>query len=87
MLGGDEIVYEHHDLQVATMHVHLDYDISLEVAVLRGEPVKVTEFAKTVIAERGVTHGLVSFIPAARDAAAHSHGGLSHGHNHSHPEN
>ena len=28
--------HKHHDLQVATLHVHLDHDSCLEVAVLRG---------------------------------------------------
>ena len=31
--------HKHHDLQVATLHVHLDHDSCLEVAVLRLPPV------------------------------------------------
>src|SRR5271155_42053 len=74
--------HEHHDLQVATMHVHLDHENCLEVAMLRGEAAEVREFAKTVIAQRGVTHGQVNFIPVAMDATDHDHGGLSHRHVH-----
>ena len=76
----------HHDHQVATMHVHLDHDSCLEVAVLRGDAAKVREFAKAVIAERGVTHGQVSLIPVSIDMAAHIHGGASHRHTHTHPK-
>ena len=79
--------HEHHDLQVATMHVHLDHDNCLEVAVLRGEAAEVREFVKTVIAERGVTYGQASFVPVAIDTATHDHGGSSHRHVHMHPKN
>ena len=79
--------HQHHDLQVATMHVHLDHDSCLEVAVLRGKAAEVREFANTIIAERGVTHGQVNVVPVAIDAATHPHGGLSHRHTHMHPKN
>ena len=75
----------HHDLQVATMHVHLDHENCLEVVVLRGATPAVREFAKGVIAERGVTHGKVSFVPVAIDAAEHGHGAAPHSHGHTHP--
>jgi CopG family nickel-responsive transcriptional regulator len=68
------------------MHVHLDHDSCLEVAVLRGEAAIVREFANTIIAERGVSHGQVSFVPVAVHAAAHDHGGASHRHVHTHEE-
>jgi CopG family transcriptional regulator, nickel-responsive regulator len=77
--------HEHHEHQVATMHVHLDHDSCLEVAVLRGDAAKVREFAKTIIAERGVTHGQLSFVPVSIDVAAHPHAGASHRHAHTHP--
>jgi CopG family transcriptional regulator, nickel-responsive regulator len=70
----------HHDHQVATMHVHLDHDSCLEVAVLRGDAAEVRDFAKTVIAERGVRHGHVSFVPVSIDASTHAPGGESHRH-------
>jgi CopG family nickel-responsive transcriptional regulator len=79
--------HAHHDLQVATMHVHLDHESCLEVAVLRGDAAEVREFAKAVIAERGVAHGHVSFVPVAVHAAVHEHGGVAHEHPHTHPKN
>jgi CopG family transcriptional regulator, nickel-responsive regulator len=78
--------HEHHGYQLATMHVHLDHDNCLEVAVLRGEAAEVRQFAKTIIAERGVSHGEVSFVPVSIDTATHAHGGASHRHAHTHPK-
>ena len=78
--------HEHHGHQVATMHVHLDHESCLEVAVLRGEATKIREFAKTIIAERGVTHGQISFVPVSIDTATHEHGGASNKHAHTHPK-
>jgi CopG family nickel-responsive transcriptional regulator len=77
--------HAHHDFQVATMHVHLDHDSCLEVAVLRGKAAGVRDFAQAVIAERGVTYGQVNFVPVAVDTTAHRHGGAPHRHAHTHP--
>jgi len=79
--------HAHHDFQVATLHVHLDHDSCLEVAILRGKVAGVKDFANSVIAERGVTYGNLSFVPVAVDTAAHRHGGGSHSHTHTHPKN
>lgn len=57
--------HEHHDLHVATMHVHLDHENCLEVVVLRGSTRTVRDFANAVIAKRGVAHGSVSFAPVS----------------------
>ena len=73
--------HHHHDLSQATLHVHLDEESCLEVTVLKGRGAEVQSFANQVIAERGVRHGHVVYVPAP-DGAAHSHG---HGHTHSHP--
>jgi CopG family nickel-responsive transcriptional regulator len=73
--------HEHHDLSQATLHVHLDEASCLEVTVLKGHGAEVQSFADQVIAERGVRHGHVVYIPAP-EGMAHSH---SHPHTHSHP--
>jgi CopG family nickel-responsive transcriptional regulator len=72
--------HSHHDLSQATLHVHLDEESCLEVTVLKGRGAEVQSFANSVIAERGVRHGHVVYLPAP-DSAAHSH---SHGAAHSH---
>jgi CopG family transcriptional regulator, nickel-responsive regulator len=64
--------HERHDLAQATLHVHLDHDSCLEVTVLKGRGNEVQQFAGRIIAERGVRHGHVVYLPADR----------SHGHRH-----
>ena len=71
--------HAHHDLAQATLHVHLDAESCLEVAVLKGPGADVQHFADTVIAERGVRHGHLVFVP---NGAGHGHRG--HGRHHDH---
>ncbi len=49
--------HHHHDLSVATLHVHISHDDCLEIAVLKGKMGDVQHFADDVIAQRGVRHG------------------------------
>ena len=68
--------HDHHDLSQATLHVHLDAESCLEVTVLKGRGSEVQTFANHVIAERGVRHGHVVYMPAPdgmMQAQAHSH--------------
>jgi CopG family transcriptional regulator, nickel-responsive regulator len=82
--------HDHHNLSQATLHVHLDEDSCLEVTVLKGRGAEVQSFANHVIAERGVRHGHVVYVPATENmkhSHAHSHGhGHSHGHSHTHDD-
>jgi CopG family nickel-responsive transcriptional regulator len=66
--------HQHHDLSLATLHVHLDHESCMEVTVLRGEVQEVQHFADHVIAERGVRHGRVVFVPVEERTETHSHG-------------
>jgi CopG family transcriptional regulator, nickel-responsive regulator len=72
--------HAHHGLAQATLHVHLDHDSCLEVTVLRGRSAEVKAFADHVIAERGVRHGHIAYMPA--DVSAHPHGRDGDGHVH-----
>jgi CopG family nickel-responsive transcriptional regulator len=72
--------HERHDLAQATLHMHLDHENCMEVTVLKGRGTDVQDFANRIIAERGVRHGHVVYLPAD-GAHDHSHG---HGHSHSH---
>lgn len=74
--------HDHHDLAQATLHVHLDEESCLEVTVLKGQGTKVQSFANSVIAERGVRHGQVLFVPGGQ-SDGHTHG-HRHGEGHSH---
>jgi len=72
------IQHQHHDLVVASTHVHLDHDNCLETVMLRGSTKEVQNFSDALIAERGVRHGLLNLISVEKDAG--------HRHTHSHPK-
>jgi CopG family nickel-responsive transcriptional regulator len=55
--------HDHHSLAVSTLHVHLDAESCLEVAVLKGAAGDVRHMADHVIAERGVRHGQLILLP------------------------
>ena len=76
---------------LATLHVHLDERLCLEVLAMRGTPKGLRSFADAVLGLKGVLHGqLVVSSPAVasrrksrRKAGAHPH---SHAHPHRHGE-
>jgi len=76
--------HKHHDLQVATLHVHLDHESCLEVAVLRGPTDAVRELASETTSQRGVRHGHLHLVPAQLKEGRHAHGHGKHGHDHIH---
>lgn len=76
-----EIQHDAHDLNLSTMHVHLDHDNCLETIILRGPTSKVRNLADRIIAERGVRHGQINLVPVDMDIKFHAHGHL-----HSHPK-
>jgi CopG family nickel-responsive transcriptional regulator len=76
--------HEHHDLSLATLHVHLDHDSCMEVTVLRGTVRDVQHFADHVIAERGVRHGRLVLVPAEQRFEVHTHGAGATQHAHLH---
>ena len=71
--------HDHHDLSLATLHVHLDDDSCMEVTALRGASGDVRHLADHVIAERGVRYGRVVMIPTAPEKKATGRK-RSHGH-------
>jgi CopG family nickel-responsive transcriptional regulator len=62
-VGWSKNYHGHHDLSLATLHVHLDDDNCMEVTALRGSGTEVQHFADHIIAERGVKYGRVVMIP------------------------
>jgi CopG family nickel-responsive transcriptional regulator len=76
--------HHHHDLQVATLHVHLDHESCLEVSVLRGPVRTVRALADDTVSQRGVRHGQLHIVPADHGRKRHSHGGRPHEHEHIH---
>ena len=75
--------HEHHDLVVATMHVHLDHEHCLESVALKGPTTAVRAFADGIRAERGVTHGQVNLI-TVEVSDKHTHAGAHRHHGHVH---
>lgn len=55
--------HHHHDISLATLHVHLDEETCMEVTALKGATGEVQHFADHIIAERGVRYGRVVVIP------------------------
>jgi len=78
-----QIFHDHHDLALSTLHVHLDHESCMEVAVLRGRTASVKHLAEHVIAERSIRHGQLVLVPVERVAETHAHRpGASHRHDH-----
>ena len=76
--------HDHHDLSVASLHVHLDHESCLEVSVLRGAAGAVRTFADAASAQRGVRHARLHLIPVRVSAAGHQHGDRAAVHPHLH---
>ncbi len=74
--------HHHHDLSVATLHVHLDHDYCLEASIVRGPLRRVREFADPFIARRGVRHGDLHLVPVKVESDRHDHGHGSGTHEH-----
>lgn len=78
--------HAHHDLVLATTHVHLDHDHCLEAVMLRGPVAEVRALTDAIQAERGVRHGTLNLISVTRagdhDQTPHAHhvGGEAHTH-------
>jgi CopG family transcriptional regulator, nickel-responsive regulator len=74
--------HRHHDLQVATMHVHLDHESCLEVAILQGPAAELRALADETTSQRGVRHGQLHLVPAELHHDRHAHGRTRHAHAH-----
>lgn len=57
--------HDHHDMTIASMHVHLDKGNCLEVSLLRGNVKALKEFSNAIISQRAVIHGDLTIIPDA----------------------
>jgi CopG family nickel-responsive transcriptional regulator len=78
----NEMAHDHHDLVVATTHVHLDHDDCLETVILKGAIQRVRGFADLVQAERGVRFAALNLVRVEPSndhrGAAHDHGDHRH---------
>lgn len=78
-----EIQHAHHELIIATTHVHLDHENCLETTLLKGPTVEVRALSDAIRAERGVRFAETNLISVAlndqhHDAEGHRHTGHQH---------
>ncbi|MDB5414836.1 MAG: nikR [Rubritepida sp.] len=66
--------HDHHDLSVATLHVHLDHEECLEIAVLKGTVAKVRAFSDSLVTQRGVRLSHLHLVPAPEASPPGAHG-------------
>ncbi len=76
--------HAHHDLNIATLHVHLDHDNCMESVVLRGSVERIEAFANATIAQPGVRHGNLYVLPVKIATQTHRHGSDPQAHRHVH---
>ena len=74
--------HDHHDLSIATTHVHFDHDSCLEVSILRGRADAIQKLSDTLTAQRGVRHANLHMIPVKVSGHHHSHDPGDHAHDH-----
>ena len=102
VVGTVTLVYDHHvrllnekltDLQhthfhhvLSTLHVHLDHENCLEIAILEGHAADVRKFADATTAETGVRHGNLHLVPTDLVKGTHRHGSHETAHEHIHPK-
>ena len=78
-----ELQHDHHDIVVATMHVHLDHNSCLETAILKGPAVSVRQLADAIQSQRGVrftTINLIGQSSGQSSGEAHDHDHAPHHH-------
>ncbi len=78
-----EIQHDHHEIILATTHVHMDHENCIETVLLRGPTPEVVKLAEAIIAERGVRHGQVHLVPVEKQKG---HPGTRHPHVHFRPK-
>ncbi len=77
-----KLQHDHHDLIVATQHIHLDHDNCIEMLFLRGAINEVRSCAQGILSQTGVRHGNIHIVPV--DVEPEKHGTA---HSHVHPHN
>jgi CopG family nickel-responsive transcriptional regulator len=55
-----QVQHDHFDAILSNLHVHLDHENCLEVIAVRGKASMVQKVADSLIAKRGVKHGMLS---------------------------
>ena len=55
-----DLQHDHHDVVLASTHVHLDSKLCAEVIICRGRPADIIEIASRLRHQKGVLHGALT---------------------------
>ena len=62
-----DIQHDHHEVIIATLHVHLDHDNCMELLAVRGKAAVIKRIADELIAAKGVKHGKLTVTSTGKD--------------------
>jgi CopG family transcriptional regulator, nickel-responsive regulator len=62
-----DIQHDHHQVIIATLHVHLDHHNCLEILAVRGQAAPIKRIADELIAAKGVKHGKLTVTSTGKD--------------------
>jgi len=62
-----DIQHDHHEVIIATLHVHLDHHNCMEVLAVRGQAATIKRIADELIAAKGVKHGKLTVTSTGKD--------------------
>jgi CopG family transcriptional regulator, nickel-responsive regulator len=62
-----DIQHDHHEVIIATLHVHLDHHNCMEVLAVRGKAAVIKRIADELIAAKGVKHGKLTVTSTGKD--------------------
>jgi CopG family nickel-responsive transcriptional regulator len=65
-----DIQHDHHEVIIATLHVHLDHHNCLEILAVRGKSAVIKRIADELIAAKGVKHGKLTVTSTGKDLPA-----------------
>ncbi len=80
-----DLQHAHGDQVVATMHVHLDHDLCMEVICLRGKAAELQQLASQLCGLKGIHQAQLVVVRAVEVAHTHAHQ-EPHAHPHSHAD-
>ncbi len=55
-----DLQHDHHDMVLATTHVHLDHHLCAEVIICRGRPAQIRSMCDRLRQQKGVLHGALT---------------------------
>ena len=61
--------HDHHDMILASTHVHLDYDLCAEVIIARGIASHLQKFTEYIRQQRGIVHTTLSMSTIGKSLA------------------